>query len=1116
MADERIFKVKIDGLEKSYIDVVKLHDILNKIKDVHAKVTIETDAHTQAINNSTKASKEKAKVLTEEEKIQKKLEQTIEKRKALDTQVAREQINVNQALRERTQQLQRAIQLENASSGSIDEKRLHLASLGRAYRALSDEERNAEHIGGAMLKQIQEMRAEYNELERSLGNHAVMVGNYENATKSLTGTLEKLGDGTNKLAEETKGVLSLFQAGVGIALMFDDGNDKLSKTMNTLGKIMAIVGALQQANNLLLTKGALASKGAAVMEGIHAVQIRARASAIAMARKNTIGATIAQKAFNLVAYANPYVLLAMALVSLIGALVLFSRDTETASEKQKRLNELQREAIEIKNERADAIKRDSEQNIRLLEREYELMQASGATEAQLAMKRRHINQEREKLALRVINEIYGVESSNLDKNKKKAEEYSEALEKINRAVSRRDGKFTIEIDGKVKDLDTNAKKKIEEIKEDIEARLSNVNIDISNGLNAIDAVAEIRHKMQVDEENNRKKAFEAGKRNAIALAEYRVLMTRKGSEEELKAQIAVANQRLKNDINNAELTKGERVKRTEETTQLIEKLEADFRANQYKDNIALIDARLSLVKKGSLDEFNLEVARLGELKKIELENKDLTANEKLRLENKYLEDVKRLSDDYSRYLTDTEIDINIATINARLASVKAGTIEERDLRIDLVKEEARLAKENINNTIEDEKLKASKIKEINENLQNDIREISSSSEVSAVNNTASKETLALIKEFEARTISKQAFESRMLSISLKALQEEIKIRRKYGEDTTELEIYLSEMRIKQAENERNKVSNYFEEMHSKLQETVGSIMEGVNSIFEATNAVFQAQLDDANEKYNAISEKYDEVVAKREESTDRINELEELAQNAKGGRWEILQGQINAEMEANKKLADQEKQLAKEKEKQEREIAKKEKQMKRSQILSDIVQGGVNTALAITNALTVKPFPLGVVLASVAGAMGAVQVGVMNKQLSKLEDGGLLNGKRHSQGGMRVEGTNIEVEGGEYVINRESTSKNLGLIKYINSQRRELKPSDLSSFFSKPSQGFEPPFKRMFESGGQLPTINNSVSFDNEELIEAIQSIRIEPKVAVTDINNAQNDIVSVDSWIGM
>jgi hypothetical protein len=102
-------------------------------------------------------------------------------------------------------------------------------------------------------------------------------------------------------------------------------------------------------------------------------------------------------------------------------------------------------------------------------------------------------------------------------------------------------------------------------------------------------------------------------------------------------------------------------------------------------------------------------------------------------------------------------------------------------------------------------------------------------------------------------------------------------------------------------------------------------------------------------------------------------------------------------------------------------------------------------------------------------------------------DGGLLKGKRHSQGGMRIEGTNMEVEGGEYVVNRISTDKNLGLVKYINEQCRELKPNDLNAFFSRSSQGLQPFFKRMLADGGQLPVNKNtgcllSVSFLSQEI----------------------------------
>ncbi|WP_255495418.1 hypothetical protein [Dysgonomonas sp. 521] len=120
------------------------------------------------------------------------------------------------------------------------------------------------------------------------------------------------------------------------------------------------------------------------------------------------------------------------------------------------------------------------------------------------------------------------------------------------------------------------------------------------------------------------------------------------------------------------------------------------------------------------------------------------------------------------------------------------------------------------------------------------------------------------------------------------------------------------------------------------------------------------------------------------------------------------------------------------------------------------------------------------------------------------------------QGGMRIEGTNMEVEGGEFVVNRVSTDKNLGLVKYINEQRRELTPNDLNTFFSRSSQGLEPSFKRMFADGGQLPAVEPVTNIDNDSLIAAIQAIKIESKVAVTDIHKVQDSMVSVSGWSGV
>jgi hypothetical protein len=47
-------------------------------------------------------------------------------------------------------------------------------------------------------------------------------------------------------------------------------------------------------------------------------------------------------------------------------------------------------------------------------------------------------------------------------------------------------------------------------------------------------------------------------------------------------------------------------------------------------------------------------------------------------------------------------------------------------------------------------------------------------------------------------------------------------------------------------------------------------------------------------------------------------------------------------------------------------------------------------------------------------------------------NGGILKGKSHAEGGMPILGSNIAVEGGEYVVNKKATSENLPLLERIN------------------------------------------------------------------------------------
>ena len=78
----------------------------------------------------------------------------------------------------------------------------------------------------------------------------------------------------------------------------------------------------------------------------------------------------------------------------------------------------------------------------------------------------------------------------------------------------------------------------------------------------------------------------------------------------------------------------------------------------------------------------------------------------------------------------------------------------------------------------------------------------------------------------------------------------------------------------------------------------------------------------------------------------------------------------------------------------------------------------LDTASAIMK--SVREFPLtgGMPFAAIAAAMGAAQLAVINQQKPpKAQTGGLVGGRRHSQGG-----TIIEAEEGEFIVNRDAVS----------------------------------------------------------------------------------------------
>ncbi len=313
---------------------------------------------------------------------------------------------------------------------------------------------------------------------------------------------------------------------------------------------------------------------------------------------------------------------------------------------------------------------------------------------------------------------------------------------------------------------------------------------------------------------------------------------------------------------------------------------------------------------------------------------------------------------------------------------------------------------------------------------------------------------------------------------------------------------------------------YYDELAKKITDFHTKWTEVYGAMGGVVKGFLDLQITGLKEDQEETAKVIAEKTKAYEEHTEKVKSLEEEAKTATGGRAIVVQEQLAREMEVQEELLKQKKEAETEKEEIDKQIARKKKQQAKIDKVQEIAKATANQAAAIIKAWGMGPI-LGPIMAGITALATGIQIVKMKQEWDKLEDGGLLRGKPHSQGGMRIEGSNIEVEGDEFVVNRVSTRKNLGLVEYINTQRRELSPADLTTFFARNGQGStvqQHTIKHMYEQGGQLTNlevIDSATAPDNNKILEAISRINFQPVVSVVDIANTQSSIAQVKDMAG-
>lgn len=117
---------------------------------------------------------------------------------------------------------------------------------------------------------------------------------------------------------------------------------------------------------------------------------------------------------------------------------------------------------------------------------------------------------------------------------------------------------------------------------------------------------------------------------------------------------------------------------------------------------------------------------------------------------------------------------------------------------------------------------------------------------------------------------------------------------------------------------------------------------------------------------------------------------------------------------------------------------------------------------------------------------------------NKAENGGLLVGPSHISGGMPIQGSNIEVEGGEYVVNKKATKANLALLNSINKMGKGgiIKP-------------------RKMENGGAIPVKpssggSNSIYAQSSSISVAPINLNVNGSIRLDDAHGNSVDFSSL------
>lgn len=468
---------------------------------------------------------------------------------------------------------------------------------------------------------------------------------------------------------------------------------------------------------------------------------------------------------------------------------------------------------------------------------------------------------------------------------------------------------------------------VDEFEAAAERRLKRVSINLDADITGVGAGKGKHNKgenpdgiqSEADKKKAEKEAAKAAKeelKRLHELEESKIGIMEEGHEKELANIRLKFKKKLDAIKGDGETENALRLQLAEECEKEVSRCELKYQRELAKINLA---NRLASVKEGSKEELTLRLAQLEASRDAELEAAKQTGADTNLINEKFNKERQKLEEEYAEKRADAiEKEYAKKADSANNAYMQAANALKTQYA-------AELAAAGGN---------AEAREEIERKFQRNMD--------------------ALSEQYAQQTVQ---ITIDMLKEILKAEGMSAEDREKYMRALADAEIRLegeiAEASSASAKRRANDDDELTKKRIANAQNWLSVAQEALSNIGSLADALFDRQITKIEEQQEANAEAGDA-------EQERISELVE--QN-------VL---TEEEGEARKRAAED--RTAKKNE----ELEKKKQQLKYKQAVWDkansVAQAGIATALAIMNALQMQPFPVGIAMAAIAGAMGAVQI----------------------------------------------------------------------------------------------------------------------------------------------